>query len=225
MRFVQSVFFVIFCFVFFRQPTVFASPVPFDPVRLYGPEAVYQIRRDGNPVGKHILQFQWSGDLLRVDATMTLTIKLLWIPVYSYEYQSEAVWDGKGLKRITAQVIENGKANRVEGERKDGIFITPESSIEAPIYPTNHWNPAVLTRSHVFNTLTGRINKVKIERRGTETLTLAGQKLRATRYDYSGELRIQSWYDSLGRWVQMTFRAEDGSRITYQCLSCAEVTQ
>ena len=91
---------------------------------------------------------------------------------------------------------------------------------KSPLFPTNHWNAGVLGQTRVLNTLTGKINNVSILSKGIETVSTENGPIKATRYVYSGDLDNEVWYDDLGRWVKMRFKASDGSTINYVCKSC-----
>ena len=45
--------------------------------------------------------------------------------------------------------------------------------------------------------------------------TASGATVQATRYRYTGELRMDQWFDDRGRWVKAAFPAFDGSMIEY----------
>ena len=93
-------------------------------------------------------------------------------------------------------------------------------SVDAPLYPTNHWNPAVVEQVRVLNTLTGKINNVQIKAQNKESVLTENGTIEATRYAYSGDLETEVWYDDAGRWVKMRFKARDGSTINYVCRRC-----
>ena len=95
-------------------------------------------------------------------------------------------------------------------------------ALKAPIFPTTHWNAAILGQRRILNTLTGRENAVEISRVGVETVTTENGEIRATRYAYTGDLTNEVWYDSAGRWVKMRFQGKDGSTIEYMCRRCQD---
>ena len=121
--------------------------------------------------------------------------------------------------------VDRGPGVVLEGQRRGDRFVWSDGKTQRsramPVYPTNHWNTAVLGQAAVLNTLTGEINSVTIHDEGEETLELAGSSLPATRYRYDGQLQLESWYDRTGRWLAMRFVVDDGSTIRYQCSNCA----
>jgi hypothetical protein len=94
------------------------------------------------------------------------------------------------------------------------------TEFQGRLFPTNHWNSNVLHERRVLNTLTGQINKVRIEARQRERVTTERGEIEATRYAYTGELQTEVWYDDMGRWVKMRFAGRDGTPIDYVCQRC-----
>lgn len=196
---------------------------------LYGDRIAFEVRRGGSKVGTHETRFDQEGDVLKVTSEMKLKVKVLFIPVYKFKYQSEERWCGDQMFSIDASVNDNGDKNafsaRLEADR---LVIEDETSVEAVkpgVLPTNHWNPAVLDDTAVLNTLTGNLNSVDILNRGEEVIETKTGEIRATRYEYQGELETEAWYDEAGRWVKLRFKAEDGSTIEYVCTTCDAAEQ
>lgn len=192
--------------------------------RTYGPEAEYVILRDGNEIGQHRLAFERQDDGLKVDVSNRLSIGFLGLTVYSFDYRSRAFWRGGALQSLTVDIDDDGdtRSLTVSPDGSDLIVDGPRGRFSASptLLPTNHWNPAVLSRDRVLNTLTGGINRVTIAPQGREPVTTGQGTLMATRYVYDGQLRIESWYDDQGRWVKLRFRGKDGSTIEYLCQAC-----
>ena len=119
---------------------------------------------------------------------------------------------------------DNGEAFRLSADRtsKD---LSMRSSVgtnefQGNLFPTNHWNLNVLHERRVLNTLTGQINRVRIEARKRERVPTERGEIEATRYAYTGDLQTEVWYDDLGRWVKMRFAGRDGTPIDYVCQRC-----
>ncbi len=190
----------------------------------YGPEVRYEVRRDGAPVGRHILRFERDGDHLTVRADFEMALTFLGFTVFEYSYLSTAHWRDGRLMRLRVTVDDNGDTQRTEA-RRDGdrmIIDGPKGRLDATsdLYPTNHWNPGVLRGERVLNTLTGGIDAVRIESAGEETLRTPGGPVIASRFVYDGDLQVESWYDREGRWVKLRFAGRDGSTIEYVCQTC-----
>lgn len=186
---------------------------------------VFDVLRKGEPIGTHEVMVDRSGDTTRAVIDTRLRVRFLGFTVYRLDYSAEEVWAGDRLERLTVSVDRDGERLALVGRRVDGAFeLTAEDGtrrLPLPLVPTNHWHPRILEQAVVLNTLTGHLNRVEVQAVGREALTLAGDNVPATRYRYDGELRLDSWYDDSGRWLAMSFEAEDGSVIEYRCRNCA----
>jgi hypothetical protein len=193
-----------------------------DADRLLGPELVCPITRDGTPVGEHRVTFRREGDTLRVHARSTITVTLAFIPVYRLDYDSRSVWRNGLLDSLSAHTDDNGTETRVEVSRNaQGALVSTMGGTWSPrkgaVYPTNHWNPAVLGSGEVLNTISGEMNRVTLTDDGVETLDAGAGPILAHHFRYRGQLQADVWYDERYRWVKLAFDGSDGSRIEYLC--------
>ncbi|MEM8811672.1 MAG: DUF6134 family protein [Pseudomonadota bacterium] len=197
------------------------SVSPFD---LYGDRMAFDVLRNGKPVGSHEVRFQRAGNDLVVKSRTEITIKAIVIDLYKFRYSSDANWRDGVLVKLDSNTNDNGKKLRVSARKGNSGTVVDSTagreSVNGALYPTNHWNPAVLSTSRVLNTITGDVQKVNISQKGSETVQTAQGPVRATRYAYSGELVTEAWYDERGRWVKLRFKGEDGSTIEFQCRQC-----
>jgi hypothetical protein len=205
--------------------TVAHANAPLDPLAVYGLEHRFTVMRNGEAVGEHRLDFARTASGLSVEAHFELEIPFLFFTAYRYSYRSVAQWQNGQLIRLEAETDDDGERSRVFAERgSDGkLWISgPKGSLAASpdILPTNHWNPQVVTRDQVLNTITGALNAVTIRNLGEETVETSDGSVRARHYLYTGELHNEVWYDDSGRWVKMRFPARDGSVIEYLCQTC-----
>lgn len=198
----------------------------FDPIARYGDQLVFDVWRNGTRVGEHRVTFRREGEVLRVAAVLNLEVRFLGFSAYRYRYESKSAWRGDCLVSLEARVDDDGKPSRLSAVREGnqvriaggrGDLLVP-----AEVYPTDHWHPGVLGTERVLNTLTGGINRVRIEDRGPANLASANGTLAARHYAYTGELSTDVWYDHQGRWVGMRFTAKDGSIIEYRCRTCSD---
>lgn len=201
-----------------------ALPAPADPLRLYGNEIRFDVLRNGDKVGYHLVQFHHTADGLRVESRAEIAVKLWFVSAYSFRYQSIEQWRGGILSSFHSSTNDNGEFTRVEARRLGGKLEvrTGDSGWQAVdvVPPTTHWNMAQIKAPAVLNTLTGNLNRVAVADAGLETVTLADGPRQARRFVYSGDLTVEAWYDAAGRWVKLRFPAEDGSTIEYVCRRC-----
>lgn len=187
----------------------------------------YDIFRNDRRVGTHMVKRLRSDDRLVVEIRSRIRITLIGFELYRFHYDAREEWDESGLLSLSVQVDDDGKPAALEGKRQDNEFQWQYGQMQAsssmPVYPTNHWNAAVLDHDAVLNTLTGKINKVNITRDVTNSSLQDIDLTSATRYRYEGQLQLSSWYSDDGDWLAMQFIAKDGSVIDYRCSNCKQV--
>lgn len=200
-----------------------ASP-SVDPRILYGGDIVFDVYRAEDKVGFHRVAFDANVLGLTVRSRFQLKIDFLFLTAFSYDYQSTAEWHGGILNKLEARVDDNGNQSKILATRAENTMRIEHAGgrleTAAPLFPTNHWNAKVLGARRVLNTLTGRVNEVRIVPRGRETVATERGPVPATRYAYTGDLDNEVWYDDVGRWVKMRFKGRDGSTIDYVCRRC-----
>lgn len=199
-----------------------------DPLALYGGEIRFDILREGEKVGSHLVRFAPKADGIEVTSRSKIEVTLLFLTAYRFGYQSIEHWRDGSLVRLHAATNDNGDFTSIEALR-DGDWLKVKTNGTAwqgapQLLPTTHWNMAQTRAPAVLNTLTGKLNQVRVSDAGVETITLADGPRQARRFVYSGDLSVESWYDLDGRWVKLRFPAKDGSTIEYLCSSCGSRT-
>lgn len=172
----------------------------------YPTTARYEITRNGKPVGEHTVTFSIDNTDLQVDVESNITVTVLKVPVFKFNYTARETWQDGILVGVEATTTRGGDVSQASFP----------GDIQAKVeYASNHWNPGVLNAQTVFNTITGKISSVEIEKLGETTLNANGVSVSATHYRYSGDIRAEVWYDEKNRWVQLQFEGDDGSTIVY----------
>lgn len=204
-----------------------ATPaVAADPFALYGGGLLFEIQRNGSPVGEHRVDFSPGAvpGTVAVAARSTIAVPFLGFTAYRFRYESHSLWRNGALERLDAETDDDGARTRVTARRDGGRIIVDGAAgayaLPFPLFPTDHWNPGVLTAPVVLNTITGAANAVTITAEGREDRPTGTGPRPATRYRYAGELQAEVWYDDAGRWAGLRFAARDGSVIDYRCRRC-----
>ena len=209
--------FAIACVLFAVSPAAGDTPIA-------GQSLLFEVQRDGVPVGQHRVNFTRDGEELRVETVFDLSIKLFALTLYSLEYTSQARWRDGRLLALKSRTDDDGTVSSVAATRiQDAFQVTgPDGTqtVDGDLIPTNHWNVAVTASERVLNTITGKVNAVRMRDFGLETVEAEGRNVEARRWAYTGDLQNEVWYDGDGRWVKMRFLGRDGSTIEYVCLRC-----
>ena len=195
------------------------------PLDLYDNRIEFDVIRDGQKVGQHITRFKKQENSLIVKTLMDIKVKVFSITIYSFSYEATEIWSNDQMVELDVLVLDGSEKKIIKAiSTTNGFSIKgPSGSFEilGPIISTNHWNVNVVKENQVLNTLTGAINRVQITNKGSERISVKNGNLKATRYDYAGDLENTSvWYDDNGGWVKLQFIARDGSTISYLCNTC-----
>jgi hypothetical protein len=184
----------------------------------------FEIQRDGASVGEHRVTLRRAVNGMEAEATSRIVVRLLGIPVYRFDYRSTSQWTGGRMTALDSRTDDDGTVTTVSA-RAEGqtLLITgPDGPTKAPLglFPTDHWNSAVIGATEVLNTITGKINRVTMTAQGRDSVPTGGPSRPSTRYAYDGEMRATVWYDDARHWTGLRFSARDGSTIDYVCQRC-----
>lgn len=204
----------------FSTPSAAAA----DPLDLYGERILFDIVRKGQVIGSHTVSLRGDGAAVETRSEVRIEIDVLIFTAFRYEYDSEAVWRDGQLHHLTVDLDDDGQKSLLTAKRdSSGMEISRnglKARVDAPLYPTEHWNAGVLGERRVLNTLTGKVNDVQIQEVAREYVATEHGDVPATHYRYVGDLDAEVWYDDHGRWVKMRFKGRDGSTIEYACREC-----
>jgi hypothetical protein len=201
-----------------------AADGPSDPFALYGSDMAFAVWREGTEIGEHRVTFARQDGALVARSLFDIAVKLIGITVYTYRYTSEEIWrDGK-LQSLASTIDDNGTKTAVNAKEEDGkLAVTGPAAhevISGFILPSTHWNAQVIGATRVLNTLSGKIDAVKLVPSGVESVPVGSTTRQATHYRYTGAISAESWYDADGHWLKLRFPGTDGTPIDYVCERC-----
>jgi hypothetical protein len=204
----------------------------------YPARITYAIYRGGQQIGQHIITFEHKGSIKVVTVDCEAEVKALGVTAYRYIHRGREEWDGDQLRALRTTTDDNGQRFTVAAEQRDGKLVV-ESTTPAPastaaladqgyrgpdvsrqvlpgsLLPTSGWNFGQVKQSTLLNAQTGKVAHVQVTPAGQETVQMPSGGVATTRYRYSGDLKMEQWFDDKGRWIKGTFTAFDGSPIEY----------
>jgi hypothetical protein len=213
-----------------------ASPPALAADHAYPPVVTFAVYRNGENVGRHVINFQLKGDARIVTVDVDITVKALGVAAYRYVHHANEVWVGDQLQSLQSTTDDNGRRFVVSAQRAgaslkvehtstgpvasaayDG-FQAPDVSHEtlpASTMPTSQWNFRQVKQTTLLNTQYGVPAHVMVAPGPREPVRTSKGSVEATRYSYSGDLHMDLWFDDHGRWVKGIFTAFDGSTVEY----------
>lgn len=191
-----------------------AAPLP--------PALTFAAYRNGKRIGEHRLVFETSGEDLTVRVRAEMAVKVGPVTVFRYLHEVVERWRGGRFESLGSRTNSGGKREAVTATRTgSGVLIrVGETRTVAPeaAIPLTHWNPQV-QRAPLFNPQTGKLLKLAVRQRGSETIILGnGRSLTAQRVSFTGDAQIDNWYDEAGVWAALRGRLDDGSTMEYRRL-------
>ena len=94
----------------------------FDPIAAYGDRIEFEVLRNGDPIGRHTVNFMQLDDGLQVDVEMNLNVGFLGLTVYRFEYRSGSFWQDGLMTELSAFTNDDGDQTRVTAALKDGAL-------------------------------------------------------------------------------------------------------
>src|SRR5262245_3479534 len=205
----------------------------------YGQSLAFTVYRNGKEIGHHTISFRQDGGKRLVNVSVDLSVKALGVTAYRYLHTAQEIWNGGTFQALDSRTDDNGMKYVVHVQRDSkglvvdrqvtpplmpaaandqGLQRAENSRVTQPssMLPTSNWNFGQIGQSVLLNTQYGTPSHTQITPMGRESIkTASGATLPATRYRYTGDLRMDQWFDDRGRWVKASFPAFDGSTIEY----------
>jgi hypothetical protein len=180
----------------------------------------FRIVREGKQIGTHQLSFRQSGDNLLVEIAVDIAVSFGPIVVFRYKLRSVETWQGGMLTAGDGRANDDGTAYSMtarqgpEGLRVEGNDTAGYNAPMASILAT-HWNRAELAQP-MINPQGGKLLRPTVTPRGVETISVTGRPTQAQRYNLTGDVRLDLWYDEANQWCAGLFVAKDGSMVRYE---------
>jgi hypothetical protein len=175
----------------------------------------------GHTIGRHVVRSAPEIEDVRVSTEVEVTVKRLFLTVFSYIHRSEERWRDGRLMALKSETTERGETFSVDGAvvargfrvvGKEGPFIAPPTVLTSNCL----WNSAILQQEAVVDAQYGGVIGISVRKLADENIVIAGRPTAATRFrfitpDFAGTL----WYDNAGRWVSGALE-RDGATLEYR---------
>lgn len=173
---------------------------------IYGEIGTFTDTIDRNPEG------------LRIDAHLSVVVKLLGVVAYREECDTTEVLRGNRLVSLQSVTNKDGRHLEVHGEAQGDQFMVNATagSYTAPgtIAPSDPWLLKRTGEEVVVATSTGRMLRVQISGGDYDTVPMNGATVSARHYVVTGEKRQDVWFDN--HEIPIMFRTvEDGTPIDF----------
>ena len=178
----------------------------------------FRILRDGDRVGKQIMQFRHEGDRLVVDIDTEIAVNALFVTLYRFEQEAEEIWENGRFQSYRAVTDDDGKKRDVAIQRaEDGalqvVYNGESSRLGNEAIPGNLWNLLTVEKPQILDPAKGKVRAIEITYLGVEKFGADGKERMLHHYRLKGEFERELWYDGGGLIFQASLEAKDGSII------------
>ena len=190
----------------------------------------FTITRNGTPIGSHTYSFQRDGGRTTVNIKTDIDFRFLSLPLYRFRHESREIWEGDQLLRLVSNTNDNGSPVALD-VRADGQVLKVDGQgeaveVDSRAIPASLWNPVVVKRHRLLDTVNGAVLTTDVVDLGDEVLPVGGQSIPVRRYRLTGDYQRDVWYDRRdGTLVRVLFRAKDGSDVEYVPVAESAVPQ
>ncbi|WP_421786535.1 DUF6134 family protein [Hyphobacterium sp.] len=183
----------------------------------------FDVYRGDSRFGSHILQFDTSGERLRVTSDVDLRVRFGPITVFRYQHDATEVYENGVLQSFEAETLKDGERLVVNLERSGDQITGRGTDVDgnpldirhsASLILSSHWQGYEAGTDVILNTETGEEMPVTISDLGMETLTIGSREIEARRIRVEGSLTLDLWYGPDDEWLRCSFSAR-GQDVTY----------
>jgi hypothetical protein len=177
---------------------------------------VYNILRNGSPIGQNVLDLDKQGGVTSVNMTSDVDVKIMFMSVYAYHYAGNETWSDDQLIAFKSQTNDNGTMHNVTiGPNGDQLELDADghrSFIAKTTGLDDFWMPLLLSKPLVLDTSDGHGMNFVAEDLGMEMITYHGAPRPARHFRLTGDVNRDLWFDA-DTPVRFQIKARDGSMI------------
>jgi hypothetical protein len=157
-------------------------------------------------LGWHHMSVRQDGDALVVQHRAELAVRIFGLRAFHRRARFHEVWRDERLVAFEGVVEDNGEPFAVRARAEAGHLIIEGRAgrLKAPAEtaPSEPSLEFAMARDWFFDSKTGELLRAGVARAGSEPLKLGTEVVEASRYDVTGELEQQVWFEATGAWVQ-----------------------
>ena len=183
-------------------------------------EWAFRVLLDDRPIGYHRVSVNRLENSKTVHTRADFDVRILFIPVYSYEHETRERWENNCLVDIESTTDDNGDAyfissldtkERLKIKTQDGV-----TSLDGCVRTFAYWDVDMLKSDRLLNTQSGEYESVSVSDMGTAVLTIDSAQIEARLFRLvSGTMTIDLWYTEDMHWLALESVTESGAVLRY----------
>ena len=180
---------------------------------------VYDILRNGSPIGQNVLDIDTQDGLTSVNLTSDVDVKIMFVSVYTYHYAGSETWNADQLLAFKSQTNDNGTIHNVAvGASGDQLQLDADghrSFVAKTTGLDDFWMPLLLSKPLVLDTSDGHGMTFVADDLGMDTIIYRGTQRAAHHFRLTGDFSRDLWFDE-DTPVRFQLTGRDGSIIVSQ---------
>tara|TARA_B100000029_G_scaffold512300_2_gene608555 strand:- start:3831 stop:4505 length:675 start_codon:yes stop_codon:yes gene_type:complete len=180
----------------------------------------FDIIRKNKIIGSHEIAFKKEKDILFVETTININVKVLFIPAYKFYHNSIEKWIDNNFFEIDAYTdFEDEREYFIKGSDQDNYFIASgmdgDLKLDKNILPSNFWNIHILKEKEIFDTQKGITREIYVKNLGNEEIEIDDVKINCKKFTLNASSNPKDkgpfpeytlWYNSKNELMKFKFR-------------------
>jgi hypothetical protein len=189
---------------------------------------IFRVMLDDMPIGYHEVRVDRTDNTKTVHTRANFDVRILFIPVYSYQHETRERWEDNCLVDISSTTDDNGENYFVNSIRQDEQLAVETrngiSSFSGCVRTFAYWDVDLLNSQRLLNTQTGEYEPVSVSDMGTGLLNIDDEQIAARHFRLvAEELTIDLWYTKDMHWLALESVTESGAVLRYLPEKLAEL--
>lgn len=180
----------------------------------------FRVMLDDTPIGYHKVSVNRGENTKTVHTRANFDVRILFIPVYSYEHETREQWKDNCLVNISSTTDDNGEEYFISSmQKKEQLAVETRNgttSLGGCVRTFAYWDVELLNSERLLNTQTGEYESVSITDMGTGMLSVDDEQIEARQFRLVAEhLTIDLWYTRDMHWLALESITESGAVLRY----------
>ena len=180
----------------------------------------FRVMLDDTPIGYHKVKINRVDNRKTVHTQANFDVRILFIPVYSYEHETRELWENNCVVDIDSKTDDNGDAyfiSTLESEQQLAIETQDgETALDGCVRTFAYWDVKLLDSERLLNTQTGEYEPVSVTDMGADLLSVDDQQIEARRFRLvASDAVIDLWYSKDMHWLALESETESGAVLRY----------
>jgi hypothetical protein len=180
----------------------------------------FRVMLDDRPIGYHRVKINREQNRKSVHTQANFDVRILFIPVYSYEHETRERWVDNCLVDVSSTTDDNGEDYFINSmQQKQQLVVETRdgtTSLEGCVRTFAYWDVDLLKSDRLLNTQTGEYEDVDITDMGTGVLSFAEKEIEARHFRLVCEnMTIDLWYTQDMHWLALESVTDSGAVLRY----------